>query len=186
MWKSLAVFALTTVSSGTTAQADEMPQPWHACFADAGTYYGIAPAVLTAVARTESKLNPSAMHLNIDGSSDVGLMQINTRWFPALWRAGIPPAALYHPCISIWVGAWILAQAFARHGYTWESIGAYNAGERGSAASARRRALYANQVLRNLAHSDLEQQLHDAPRRSGIADFAVLGFDGRGASGADP
>jgi len=165
--------------------ADDSPEDWRTCFTEAGTHYGIAPAVLFAIARTESKLNPSAVHINPDGSSDIGLMQVNSRWFPALRRAGIPPATLYQPCTPIWAGAWILAQAFARHGYTWESIGAYNAGDRIGTPSARRRAAYANQGLRNLAHSDLEQQLHDAPRHSGIADFAVLGFDGRSAGGAD-
>jgi soluble lytic murein transglycosylase-like protein len=176
LWKHLAGIALSITSSWLPTHADE----WRACFTDAGTHYGIAPALLTAVARTESKLNPLAMHLNLDGSSDVGLMQVNSRWFPVLQRAGFPPATLYQPCTSIWVGAWILAQAFARHGYTWESIGAYNAGERINAASARRRAAYANQVLRNLARSDLEQQLHNAPRRSGIADTALTRSGGGG------
>jgi soluble lytic murein transglycosylase-like protein len=185
LWKHLAGIALAVRLAGSPAHADDLPEAWRTCFSEAGTHYGIAPAVLSAIARTESKLNPSAVHINSDGSSDVGLMQVNSRWFPALRRAGIPPATLYQPCTSIWAGAWILAQAFARHGYTWESIGAYNAGDRISTPSARRRAAYANRVLRNLAHSDLEQQLHDAPRRPGIADFAVLGFDGRGAGGAD-
>jgi soluble lytic murein transglycosylase-like protein len=185
LWKQLVGIALAVQLAGSPVYADDPVEAWRTCFTEAGTHYGIAPAVLSAIARTESKLNPLAVHRNPDGSSDVGLMQVNSRWFLALRRAGIPPATLYQPCTSIWAGAWILAQAFARHGYTWESIGAYNAGERSSAASARRRALYANQVLRNLAHSSLEQQLHDAPRRPGIADFAVLGFDGRGAGGTD-
>lgn len=183
MWKHLAGIALAAPLACAPVRADDLPDVWRACFTEAGAHYGIAPAVLSAIARTESKLDPSAVHTNTDGSSDVGLMQINSRWFPALRRAGISPTTLYRPCTSIWAGAWILAQAFARRGYTWESIGAYNAGERISAASARRRAAYANQVLRNLARSDLEQQLHDVPRRSGIADFAVLGFDGRSAGG---
>ena len=185
MWKHLAGIALAVSLAASPTHADSLPEAWSTCLTEAGTHYGIAPAVLFAIARTESKLNPSAVHTNTDGSSDVGLMQVNSRWFPALRRAGIHPTALYQPCTSIWAGAWILAQAFARHGYTWESIGAYNAGERNSVASAGRRARYANQVLRNLAHSDLEQRLHDAPSRPGIADFAVLGFDGRGAGGAD-
>ena len=181
MWKHLAGIALAARLAWSPALADDLPETWRNCFTDAGTHYGIAPAVLTAVARTESKLNPSAVHTNTDGSSDVGLMQVNSRWFPALRRAGISPAALYQPCTSIWAGAWILAQAFARHGYTWESVGAYNAGDRISASSTRRRAAYANQVLRNLARSGLEQQLHDAPDRSGIADVALTGTGGSGA-----
>lgn len=185
MWIHLAGIALAARLAWSPALADDLPEAWRTCFTEAGTHYGIAPAVLTAVARTESRLNPSAVHVNADGSSDIGLMQVNSRWLPVLRRAGIPAAALYQPCTSIWAGAWILAQAFARHGYTWESVGAYNAGDRISTASTRRRAAYANQVLRNLARSDLEQQLHDAPRRTGIADFALAetGGSGPGDSG---
>ncbi len=185
MWKHLAGIALATPLTWSAVRADVLPDALHRCFTEAGARYGIAPSVLSAIARTESRFDPTALHINPDGSSDVGLMQVNSRWFPALRRSGIPPAALYQQCTSIWAGAWILAQVFARHGYTWESIGAYNAGERSSAASTRRRALYANQVLRNLAHSDLEQQLHDVPHRPGIAEFAALGFDERGAGRAD-
>lgn len=180
MWKHLAGIALAARLVWSPALGDDLPEAWHTCFTEAGTHYGIAPAVLTAIARTESKLNPSAVHRNPDGSSDVGLMQVNSRWFPDLRRAGIPSAALYQPCTSIWAGAWILAQAFARHGYTWESVGAYNAGDRISPSSTRRRAAYANQVLRNLAGSSLEQQLHNAPRRSGIADVALTAGGGSG------
>lgn len=180
MWKHLAGIALSAASACLCACADEIPEEWRACFTEAGAHYGIAPAVLSAIARTESKLDPSAVHTNPDGSSDVGLMQVNSRWFPVLRQAGISSAALYQPCTSIWAGAWILAQAFARHGYTWESVGAYNAGDRISVSSTRRRAAYANQVLRNLARSDLEQQLHDAPRRSGIADIALTAAGGSG------
>lgn len=180
MWKYLAGIALAAGLAWSPARADDLPVAWRTCFTEAGTHYGIAPAVLSAIARTESKLDPSAVHTNPDGSTDVGLMQVNSRWFPVLRRAGIPSIALYQPCMSIWAGAWILARAFARHGYTWESIGAYNAGERIGATSARRRAAYANQVLRNLARSGLEQQLHDAPRRSSIADTALTTSGGSG------
>ena len=175
LWKRLAGLCLAGALAWSTAYADEAPPTWQACFAQSGAHYGISPAVLMAIARTESRLEPSAVHRNADGSTDIGLMQVNSRWFPALRRAGIEPTALYQPCTSIWAGAWILAQTFARHGYTWESIGAYNAGERLDPSSSKRRAAYANQVLRNLAYSSLEQQLHNAPHGSGIADYSLQG-----------
>lgn len=185
LWKHLVIVGAAGAMHMIAAAADEVPSSWRGCFTQAGMHYGIAPALLTAIARTESKLDPSAIHLNADGSSDVGVMQVNSRWFPTLRRAGIEPKALYQPCPSIWAGAWILAQSFARHGYTWESIGAYNAGERLDPSSTKRRAAYANQVLRNLAYSTLEQQLHNAPHGTGVADYSLEGPDGRGPGGAD-
>jgi soluble lytic murein transglycosylase-like protein len=34
---------------------------------------------------------------------------------------------LYHPCINLDVGAWILYENFRTYGYSWRAIGAYNA-----------------------------------------------------------
>lgn len=128
----------------SAAPADSWPE----CFAAAGTYYNVAPEVLTAIAVQESGMEASAVHRNVDGSLDLGLMQVNERWLAALMPAGIGETQLLDPCTSIWVGAWILAQSVARHGYTWEAIGAYNAGSRASAVA--RRAAYAERIQRRL------------------------------------
>jgi hypothetical protein len=109
-----------------TAQTSAgVPTAWSACFREAGTYYGLAPDLLIAIAQVESQFDPGAQHSNHDGSWDIGLMQINTRWLPVLQDAGIAPESLYEPCTSIWIGAWVLARAVAAHGYTWTSVGTY-------------------------------------------------------------
>lgn len=72
-------------------------------------------------------MRADALNRNRDGSWDVGLMQINSRWLPTLSRHGITAEQLWEPCVSIHVGAWILAGNFRRLGFNWEAVGAYNA-----------------------------------------------------------
>ena len=117
---------------------------------EAGQRYGISPNLLMAMALAESGLNAWAWHSNSDGSVDVGVMQINSVWFPLLQRYGIASAMLWHPCYNIHVGAWILAKDIRRYGYTWEAVGAYNAGTRQDLETERRREAYALRVRRHL------------------------------------
>ncbi len=95
------------------------------CFDEAGQEYGIAPEILSAIARTESNLNPYAVNYNPNGTYDYCPMQINSSWHkvlgPELWNA------LADPCTCVRVGAWILADCISRHGYTWKAVGCYNA-----------------------------------------------------------
>lgn len=100
------------------------------CFATVGQASGVSPALLRAIARVESSLNPKALnasHQTRTGSYDIGLMQINSRWLKKLGVYGITETALYDACTSIEVGAWILSDLFKRHGLNWEAVGAYNA-----------------------------------------------------------
>jgi soluble lytic murein transglycosylase-like protein len=97
-----------------------------ACWEEAAARYQVNSTLLYAIARTESGLNPSAIGRNSNGTRDIGLMQINSAWLPALSRYGIRERDLFEPCTSIHVGAWILAGNIQRHGYTWEAVGAYN------------------------------------------------------------
>ena len=86
------------------------------------------PHLLVAIADVESGLRADAVGRNRDGSVDLGLMQINSRWLPELRRHGLQAADLMQPCVSVHVGAWVLAQAMRRHGNTWTAVGAYHAG----------------------------------------------------------
>ena len=51
--------------------------------------YRVNGALLHAIARTESGLNPHAIGRNPNGSRDIGLMQINSAWFSTLATYGI-------------------------------------------------------------------------------------------------
>lgn len=97
------------------------------CFEQAGARYGVAPALLKAISTVESGGNPQARNLNLDGSEDLGHMQVNSRWLGILASYGIDRQKLLDPCLNTHIGAWILAQNIRRHGYGWEAVGAYNA-----------------------------------------------------------
>ena len=118
--------------------------PAQACWEDAASRYQLSSALLYAIARTESGLNPQAIGRNTNGSRDIGLMQINSAWLPTLASHGIGERDLYEPCTNIHVGAWILAGNVSRLGYTWEAVGAYNA------ASPALRRNYVERVRRYL------------------------------------
>ena len=98
------------------------------CWLAAANAFNVPPGLLFAVAEVESSFRAEAMALAANGTHSVGLMQINSSWFPALERAGISETNLYDPCTNIHVGAWILGQNISRYGATWEAIGAYYAG----------------------------------------------------------
>ena len=119
MRSSIIVTAIAlALGVGSSAQAF--------CFDRAGVMYGISPELLEAIARVESGLDPDAINRKIDGSSDYGLMQINSRWQEKLsgnWRY------LSEPCYNVMVGSWILRQCINRYGYTWDAVACYHTGK---------------------------------------------------------
>ncbi|MCP1112578.1 lytic transglycosylase domain-containing protein [Enterobacter bugandensis] len=129
------------------------------CWQLAGERYGIEPELLQAIAIVESNGNTRAINKNRDGSMDVGLMQINSIHFNALRKFRISQKDLLtDPCQSVMTGAWILAGQIQRFGYTWDAVGAYNAG---TANTPQRRALR-QQYIRKVAphYARLKRQSH--------------------------
>ncbi|MBL0123769.1 MAG: lytic transglycosylase domain-containing protein [Betaproteobacteria bacterium] len=113
------------------------------CWHEAAARYQVSPALLYAIAKHESALNPDAVSApNADGSVDIGLMQINSKWLPTLLQFGITERHLHDGCTSVHVGAWMLAQNFKRLGFNWRAVGAYNA------KNEQKRARYARAIHR--------------------------------------
>ncbi|WP_283164504.1 transglycosylase SLT domain-containing protein [Pseudomonas bijieensis] len=115
------------------------------CWSRAGQLHAIEPELLQAIADVESGQRPDAINHNRNGTRDIGLMQINSIHLPRLRARGITEQRLLdEPCLSVEVGASVLAEFIARHGYNWTAVGAYNAGNSPHRQAARLR--YARKV----------------------------------------
>ncbi|GFN46685.1 type III secretion system invasion protein IagB [Candidatus Regiella insecticola] len=115
------------------------------CWKKAEKSFGIEAKLLQAIAQVESGMKPNAVGRNNNGTHDVGLMQINSSHFPRLKKLGIDAKKMKEdPCISIMVGASILSDMMKVYGYSWEAVGAYNAGLHKSRRDLRMR--YARKV----------------------------------------
>ena len=139
----LAIFARAAIAAEAPAIAGSAAPA--TCWEQAAHRHQVNPHLLAAIAEVESGLRPGAIGRNTNGSIDIGLMQINSLWLPELQRHGIAPRDLLDPCVSVHVGAWVLAQKMRRHGNTWTAVGAYNAG------SDVLRERYARKVMEALA-----------------------------------
>ena len=101
----------------------------HACVNWAASRYAVPVELLQAIAQVESSANPRAFNRNVDGTHDIGLMQINSIHLPRLLKQGITEQRLLdEPCLSVEVGASILADFIKQFGYNWTAVGAYNVG----------------------------------------------------------
>lgn len=64
---------------------------------------------------------------NKNGTYDLGPMQVNTSWWPKLYRYGITPQQVrYNACTNVKVGAWILAKAIGNSHNLFSGIGNYH------------------------------------------------------------
>ena len=105
-------------------------QAWAFCWEEAASRHDLEPELLQAIALVESGYRAQAMnYTNRNGTRDIGLMQINSIHLPRLLKQGITEERLLsEPCLSVEVGASILAEFIQRFGYNWTAVGAYNVG----------------------------------------------------------
>lgn len=97
-----------------------------ACINQAAITYHVPAILIISVLKTEGGRN-GTIHRNRNGSYDLGVMQINTRWLPTLAQFGISAEAVrYNPCSNVNVGAWILAGSIAGSNEMWRGVGDYN------------------------------------------------------------
>jgi Soluble lytic murein transglycosylase and related regulatory proteins (some contain LysM/invasin domains) len=134
------------------------------CWTEAGARYGIEPELLQAIAIVESNGNITAVNKNRDGSLDVGLMQINSSNFSALRKFRISQKDLLDdPCQSVMTGAWILAGQIQQFGYTWDAVGAYNAGTANTPARRALRQRYIKKVAPHYARLKRQRRHIQSP-----------------------
>lgn len=96
------------------------------CYDDAAQYHHVNHWILRAIAWVESHNHPDARHANANGSTDFGLMQINSTHLPTLKNYGVSADTLMQGCPNVYVAAWVLRQQMDRYGNTWAAVGAYH------------------------------------------------------------
>nr|WP_154743926.1 transglycosylase SLT domain-containing protein [Pseudomonas karstica] len=118
------------------------------CWAEAASQYNIEPELLQAIAAVESGYRAEAMNAsNSNGTRDIGLMQINSIHLPRLLKEGITEQRLLdEPCLSVGVGASILAGFIKQFGYNWTAVGSYNVGAGPGPKRDALRARYAQKI----------------------------------------
>jgi hypothetical protein len=90
-----------------------LPIPFVACMALAASFYQLPPRVLPSIHAVEGGAVGS-VHLNIDGSEDLGLMQVNTRWvgplarFVRMTEPNVRDRLIADPCFNIAAAAAIM------------------------------------------------------------------------------
>jgi len=132
----LLVAALPLSAKAETAES---------CLMSAAQHHHVDFQLLKAIAIVESSMNPNASNRNSNGTADTGMMQINDWWLPKLKKYGISKPSLTDPCISAYIGAWILSHEIAKHGATWRAVGAYNS------PTPANQVIYVRKVQRQLA-----------------------------------
>ena len=71
-----------------------------ACMMTAAAFYGLPPKALPAIQRVEGG-NLGTVSVNKDGSADLGVMQVNTRWTrPLAQHTGMTPVAVQQRLIN--------------------------------------------------------------------------------------
>ncbi|BCI66463.1 lytic transglycosylase domain-containing protein [Acetobacter aceti] len=109
-----------------------MPAPLLACMVAAAIRYDIPPRVLPTIWEVERGAN-GVVSRNKDGSSDMGLMQINTRWIQPITELTRMPAVqvaarlVSDGCFNIAASAMIMRTYLNEtHGDLMKAVGNYH------------------------------------------------------------
>lgn len=109
-----------------------------ACMLATAQFYHLPPRVLPSIQAVEGGY-VGAQHANTDGTVDLGVMQINTRWLRPLsvavgkiTHSPMPPATVYRrliadPCFNIAAAGLILQAEYVWAGHDWQAaVGNYH------------------------------------------------------------
>lgn len=96
------------------------------CINQAAIIYHISTTLILAVMKKENGRNGQEVR-NKNGTYDLGIMQVNSRWLPTLARYGYTRDDIqFDPCKNLMAGSWILANSFADGKTLWSGIGNYH------------------------------------------------------------
>lgn len=125
---------------------------------EAAQTFGIAPAILVAIKRTESgrSLNPYVVNNNTNGTIDRGYYQVNADvWLPELRRIGLKISGddLHDVRNNALIAAWIYKRKLNRVHSPLEAVGYYHKGGGSGPQAERIRSVYKNKFMENLRAS---------------------------------
>ena len=109
-----------------------MAIPYLACMALVASIYGLPPRVLPSIQAVEGG-RPGTVSPNRNGTEDLGVMQVNTLWLPALARhtglneARVRERLIHDGCFNIAAaGAILRTQLDAAGGDLMRAVGNYH------------------------------------------------------------
>ena len=117
------ICCLAFVGAPVRAQGAKRPVD---CYDIAGSYHRVNPTVLRAISYKESRGKDRAIGYNTNNTEDLGRMQINSIHLAKLAAYGIRRDQLFDGCTSVFVGAWLYAEAIREYGNTWRAVGRYH------------------------------------------------------------
>lgn len=124
--ETMKLRSVTSVAFAASLLALTSPRAHADCFDNAAAYHHVNPLILRAIAWQESHNRPDALHKNANGSTDYGLMQINSIHLPKLASYGISHQTLMEPCKAVYIAAWHLRRQMDKYGNTWQAVGSYH------------------------------------------------------------
>lgn len=126
-WGAPLLFAPHSIAKQPPSEkAPLFSTPVERCIVPAAAFHGVNHFLLRSILQVESRLNPTAVARNTNGSIDVGIGQMNSMHFGELAKHGVTPDHLRDACIGTYVAAWHLAKSIHRHGNTWQGIATYH------------------------------------------------------------
>ena len=127
-----------------------------ACLMLASKTYQVPPAVMVGIMQIEGGRVGQEVGPNINGTYDLGPMQINTGWLPSLaryWKVDQTTARRWlrdNGCVNMHVAAWILRQQLeATDGHLYGAIARYHS------ATPSLGQPYAEKVIKAMARKGL-------------------------------
>jgi hypothetical protein len=109
-----------------------MPVPYLACMLAVSQFYHLPPRVLPSIQVVEAG-HPGTISRNFNGSADLGVMQVNTRWVPEIARAWhmtpreVAGRLISDPCFNIAAaGAIMRIYLDESHGNVVQAVGYYH------------------------------------------------------------
>jgi hypothetical protein len=109
-----------------------MSVPYLACMLAVSQFYHLPPRVLPSIQVVEAG-HPGTISRNFNGTADLGVMQVNTRWLPYIARAWhmtprvVAGRLIDDPCFNVAVaGAIMRIYLDESHGNVIEAVGYYH------------------------------------------------------------